>query len=206
MLSKLLPKIAYISVLFLLISSLHSQNKTLDLVNDNALLLTSLNNGCDCCNTLNINTPFFEGKIILKDSTILIGKISINQLYQNNLIAILNVDNDYRAIDNKTIKEVVLLSPEHKETKFFNLNIDERLYRLVYQKHTIVSVYDASNKLQDNSLIGRLLVKENNMLTDTWNFWSSGPKNDLINYMNDRDNTNFKRRNFKSLDQIFAAL
>lgn len=206
MISKLLPKIVYTSVLFLLISSLHSQNKALGFINANALLLNSLNNDCDCCNTLNINTPFFEGKIILKDSTILMGKISANQLYRNKLITILNVDDDYQAIDNKTIKEVVLISPEHKETKFFNLNNDERLYRLVYQKHTILSVYDASNKLQDNSLIGRILVKENNILTDTWNFWSSGSKKDLINYRNDRDNTNFKRRDCKSLDEIFAAL
>jgi hypothetical protein len=181
-----------------------SKAQDFDALNASLLLLNISNNNCDCGNNLNTNRPFYDGKIILNNSTILEGKISVNQSFKSKMITIFNSADNYEPIDNKLIKEVVLLSTENKVTKFFNLNNDERLYRLVHQKDTLVSVYDSSNKLQDNSLIGRILIIENNTLTDTWNFWSSGPKKDLINYLNDRDDTTFKRRDFKCLDELFA--
>ncbi|WP_178985112.1 hypothetical protein [Winogradskyella helgolandensis] len=156
-----------------------------------------------------MNQPFYEGKIILKDSTVYIGKINVNQPFENKMITILNIDNNYTPIDNALIKEVHLEHTENKnltETKFINLNSDERLYRLIYQNESLVTVYDSSNKLLDDLLVGRIIIKENNTLIDTWNFWSSGPKKDLINYINERDFTNFKQRNFKSLNDLFAKL
>ncbi|MBU2927073.1 hypothetical protein [Winogradskyella psychrotolerans] len=156
-----------------------------------------------------MNQPFYEGKIILKDSTVYTGKIAVNQPFENKMITILNIDKNYAPIDNALIKEVHLEHTENKnltETKFINLNSDERLYRLIYQNESLVTVYDSSNKLLDDLLVGRIIIKENNTLTDTWSFWSSGPKKDLINYINERDFTNFKRRNFKSLNDIFAKL
>ena len=55
-------------------------------------------------------------------------------------------------------------------------------------------------------LVGRVFIKENNILTDTFNFWSSGEKKDIINYINERDETKYKRGDFKSLDELFSKL
>ncbi len=206
----ILKKIYLLLALLLFTSfyfSLKAQNS--DLISASLTLLNSVNNDCDCCHTLNMNQPFYEGKIILKDSTVYIGKINVNQPFENKMITILNIDNNYTPIDNALIKEVHLEHTENKnltETKFINLNSDERLYRLIYQNESLVTVYDSSNKLLDDLLVGRIIIKENNTLIDTWNFWSSGPKKDLINYINERDFTNFKQRNFKSLNDLFAKL
>ncbi|WP_179319747.1 hypothetical protein [Winogradskyella helgolandensis] len=206
----ILKKIYLLLALLLFTSfyfSLKAQNS--DLINASLSLLNSVNNGCDCCNTLNMNQPFYEGKIILKDNTVYTGKISVNQPFENKMITILNIDNNYTPIDNALIKEVHLEHTENKnltETKFINLNSDERLYRLIYLNESLVTVYDSSNKLFDDLLVGRIIIKENNTLTDTWNFWSSGPKKDLINYINERDFTNFKQRDFESLNDLFAKL
>ncbi|WP_412561125.1 hypothetical protein [Winogradskyella sp. MIT101101] len=207
MISKNLPAFLLLFLIVIYSPSLKAQD--LDLINANLLLINSQSSDCDCCNTLDINKPFYEGEIVLKDSTVLIGKISVNQPFKNKLITIFKSDDDYEPIDNGTIKEVNLSYTQNKitkEIKFLNVNEDERLYRLVFQKGNNISVYDSSDKLKDNSLVGRVLVKENNVLTDTWNFWSSGSKKDLINYLNKRDGTDYKRRDFKSLDDLFAKL
>ncbi|WP_225035810.1 hypothetical protein [Winogradskyella sp. SM1960] len=201
-------KLSLISILFALISnSIYSQNKALELAN--ALLISNLNSDCNCHNTINTNQPFFEGKVILKDSSVYKGNISINQPFENKMFTILKIDNTYNPLENDLIKEVHLTHTEEetpKETKYINLNSDERLYRLIYKNDDLVSAYDASNEPFDKSLIGRIFIKENKTLTDTWNFWSSGPKKDVINYINDRDDTNYKRRDFESLNDLFAKL
>lgn len=205
-------KLHSLLILFLLvISSPNLKAQNLELINTSLQLLNSVNSNCncDCIHTLDINHPFFEGKITLKDSTVLVGKISVNQYYQNRLITIFNNNDQYEPIDNEIIKDVNLRHDENqitKETKFQNISEDNRLYRLVHQKDSNISVYDSSDIPQENSLVGKVYVKENNSITDTWNFWTSGPKKDLINYLNDRDGTNYKRRDFKALDDLFAML
>ncbi|WP_418636708.1 hypothetical protein [Winogradskyella sp.] len=205
-------KLHSLLILFLLvISSPNLKAQNLELINTSLQLLNSVNSNCncDCIHTLDINHPFFEGKITLKDSTVLVGKISVNQYYQNRLITIFNNNDQYEPIDNEIIKDVNLRHDENqitKETKFQNISEDNRLYRLVHQKDSSISVYDSSDNPQENSLVGKVYVKENNSITDTWNFWTSGPKKDLINYLNDRDGTNYKRRDFKALDDLFAML
>lgn len=202
------------TVLFLFIFAIFSFNlkaQDLDLINTNILLINSLDNSCDCdcSNTLDISKPFYNGNIILNDDTVLNGQVSINHLFNNNRITIYYNDNTYEPIDNDLIKEVNISHQKNEiisETTFFNLNNDGKLYRLVYQKDSEISVYDSSTNPEENSLIGRVYVKENDTIIDTWNFWSSGSKKDLINYLNDRDGTNYKRRDFKSLDDLFSML
>ena len=209
MISKKIPTVLFL--FSLVISSSHLKAQNLELMNASLQLLNSVNSSCncDCTETLNINSPFFEGQLILKDETVYNGKISINQPYQNKLITILNLDNNYVPIDNDLIKDVIFRRTENEnetETKFTNLNSDDRLYRLIFQNESLVRVYDSSNELLDNSLAGRIIIEENNIITDTWNFWSSSPKKDVINYLNNRDNTNYKRRDFESLNDLFAKL
>jgi hypothetical protein len=108
--------------------------------------MNSINSSSDCNSYLNINQTFYEGKVILKDSSTLKGKISVNQLFENKLITILNTDNEYQPINNQKIKEVVLFHEDGKISKFLNLNKDERLYRLVFKKNNKVSLYDSSDE------------------------------------------------------------
>jgi len=209
MISKKIPTV--LCLFILVISSSHLKAQNLELMNASLQLLNSVNNSCncDCSEMLNINSTYFEGQLILKDETVYNGKISINQPYQNKLITILNIDNTYLPIDNGLIKDVIFRRTENEnetETKFTNLNSDDRLYRLIFQNESLVRVYDSSNALLDNSLVGRIIIEENNTVTDTWNFWSSGPKKDVINYLNNRDNANYKRRDFESLNDLFVKL
>ncbi|NRR92587.1 hypothetical protein HSX10_13520 [Winogradskyella undariae] len=205
-------KIHSFLLIFLLIVYSHNiKAQNLELINASLQLLNSINNSsnCECSQTLNIDRPLYDGKIILKDSTILTGRISVNHHFDNKMITVLNENYAYKLIDNEMIKEVEIINHENEitvETKFINLNKDEKLYRLVYQKNSKISIYDSSDSPQNNSLVGKVFVKENNIITDTWNFWTSGPKKDLINYLNDREGTNYKIRDFKSLNDLFVKL
>jgi hypothetical protein len=204
---KLHPKYFFICLFSIVTCICYSQNKSLELINSLSLLSNNLDS--DTCDYVNLNKPSFDGQIVLKDSTILIGELILNQTYKNKLITILNTDNDPKLIDNNTIKEVILLNSNNSKeptTKFFKINDDNKLYRLVYTNKNQLYVYDSSNKPFDNSLEGRVFIEENNILTDTWNFWSPGAKKDIINYLNKRDGTNYKRREFKSLDALFSKL
>lgn len=197
--------------LLLVISTLSSKAQNFELINASLQLLNSANNSCscDCIANLNTNVPFYEGKITLKDRTVLTGEISVNQQFQNTLITLFKSDDQYEAIANATIKDVSIFNSDTiltDVTKFVNINDDDRLYRLVYDNADETRVYDSSSKLTDTDLVGRIFIIKHNTLIDTWNFWSSGPKKDLINYLNDRDDTTYKRRDFESLTDLFAKL
>lgn len=135
-----------LTLVFFLMSNTYSQNKNSELLNTYTFLMNSINSSSDCNSYLNINQTFYEGKVILKDSSTLKGKISVNQLFENKLITILNTDNEYQPINNQKIKEVVLFHEDGKISKFLNLNKDERLYRLVFKKNNKVSLYDSSDE------------------------------------------------------------
>ena len=62
-------------------------------------------------------------------------------------------------------------------------------------------IYDESSKPTTN-LVGEIFVKEELNLKSLYNFWSSGPKQDLINYINERDNKSFRKKDFKNIDEF----
>lgn len=207
MISQFRTKLFFIGFLLSFMFTMHSQNKNLELINASLLLLNSVNSDCDCNNCLAINQPFYKGKIILKDSTILIGEIRVNQPFDNKLVSIFYTNEEYSVIANKKIKEIIFTAPDvSKETKFISIIDDDVLYRQIYKKDSSLSVYDSSSKPFHDKLVGKVYIEENSTLIDTWNFWSSSSKKDVINYLNERDATNYKNRDFKSLDQLFAKL
>lgn len=150
--------------------------------------------------------PFFEGNIELKNGDVLYGKVSINKSIYGNYMAIYNSDSETRYIPNHTIAQVFLKNKRGEATKFIAINDDGKLYRSVFSNTSNTTIYDTSKKPFDNRLVGEVIIESNGVYESIFNFWSSGPKQDLINYLKKRDGIAYKRRDFKSIQQLFAAL
>ena len=187
----------FVILFFCLFSfSLVAQQAQLDMLN---LVNTQLQNANDI--------SFYNGKVNLKDNNSIDGRVSINNKRFGEYFTIVRTKDSCVYIPNAKINSVVL-NENHKgttiETKFELLNDGDKLYRQIYHNNTKnVTVYDSSEKPFRNRLGYGVFVKEKDLLTYTYNFWSSGPKKDLINYINKRDKTKFKRRDFKSLQELF---
>lgn len=151
--------------------------------------------------------PFFKGVIHLKSGDSLAGELSLNNFENKEYSTILQQKNKQVVISNQTIKEVILYADNtSSKTKFYAIKEDQQLYREVYKKDKETIVYDSSNQPFEGKLISSVYVQQNGKLIDTFNFWTSGPKKDLVNYLNKRDGKKYKNRDFKSLDDLFAKL
>jgi len=146
---------------------------------------------------------YYSGKIILKSQDTLVGAVSLNYRINEDFVTLINDGTQEQKIPNEKIEKIVLLK-DNAFTEFESIENSKLLYRIVHSGKT--KIYDSSSKPLNGSLISGVFVKENNQVYDLFDFWSSGPKQDLITYINKRDNANFKRRDFKSTDEIFAYL
>jgi hypothetical protein len=158
----------------------------------------------------NDDVYFYEGKINLKDNNSIDGSISINNKRYGKYLTIVRTKDSCIFIPNTKINSVILYENNKNttvETKFEALNNDNKLYRQVFHNDKKnITIYDSSKKPYRNRLGYGVYVKENGLTTYTYNFWSSGPKKDLINYLNKRDKTKYKRRDFKSIDDLFQKI
>ena len=195
---RLTKQITLLFILFISFSS-RSQEADLDYINLQTIFLNDLNN----------EASFFEGQIHLKDNTTLNGLVSLNRSHYGEYVTVIRNDDGCRNIPNQNIDHVLLFdnnAESNSKTTFLQINEDGKLYRLVYQNEKGTSVYDTSNRPFDELLIGEVVVQENDALNYIFDFWTSGPKKDLINYINKRDGKTYKRRDFKSLSTLFACL
>ncbi len=193
-------KLKHFYLLVCILATFNSQAQT---ANDQATNYLNL----QLVGVFNNDTPeFYNGIITLLDGTVLTGDISLNHVNNKTYNTIIVQDNDWVYIPNKTIKDVVLNSDQDDKTKFTVIKEDAILYREVYKKNEDVSVYDSSIRPFENRLTDKVYVKENNTVTNTFDFWTSGPKKDLVNYINNRDGSTYRNRDFKSLDELFAKL
>jgi len=176
--------------------SLVAQEEQIDLIN---LQLQNSN-----------ETYFYDGTINLKDNSTIEGRISLNNKRYGEYFTIVKTKDSCIFVPNTNVNSVVLYETNKNttvETKFEALNDDDKLYRQIFHNDKKnVTIYDSSKKPYRNQLGYGVFVKENELLTYTHNFWSSGPKKDLINYLNKRDKTKYRRRDFKSLDALFEKI
>lgn len=186
----------FIFLLFLIFSVNLNAQKNDDIVN----FLTVYNNYL--YNNDNYN-PFFEGVINFKNGKSVKGKISLNYFENDKYSAILKQDDNWKIIPNSEIENVVLHDNDNSETKFSAINDDGILYRQVYKKNNENFIYDSSNKPLENSLIAPVWIKKKDSLINTFDFWTWGPKKDLINYLSERDGKKYKSRDFKSLKELY---
>ncbi|RZK08837.1 MAG: hypothetical protein EOO46_13920 [Flavobacterium sp.] len=147
---------------------------------------------------------YYPGKIILKSNDTLVGKISLNYRIKENFSALFNDGAKEVKIPNESIGKIILSNRNNEWTEFESLDNSKQLYRILYSGK--VKIYDSSSKPQGGNLVSGVFIKENDKVYSLFNFWSSGPKQDLIDYINKRDGENFKRRDFKNSDEIFAYL
>lgn len=156
-------------------------------------------------NTLNDqNINFFNGKISLNDNTTLTGEISLNHKHNGVYTTILKSGDLCKYIPNNMISTVIL---NENKTTFIAINNSIKLYREVFKNTTKnIVVYDTSEAPFNGALIAEVFVKENDQVTNTFDFWTSGPKQDLINYLRKRDRVQYKRKDFNSLQDIFETL
>jgi len=155
------------------------------------------------------NFAFFDGEIHLKNNETLKGRISLNHLHNNIYSTSIRTKDGCSYIPNTTIDNVVLYKNERYkqvETRFIPIEGYSKLFREVFKKDNKTAIYDLLEKPFDGKILSGVYVKENDTMEYVYNFWSSGPKKDLINYINKRDNKAYKRRDFKTLESLFAAL
>jgi len=197
----IIPFVASFLLLFLS-TPIHAQKDS------NASALEALN----LINTLNLtnnSTNFYEGEVHLKNNESFKGLISINKIQNGEYSTLINLEDGCKYVPNKNIKNVVLFGKskdQQNETVFVMLQNKRKLYRELYTKDSKNGIYDLLEKPFDWKIMSDVLIMEDNALTSVYNFWSSGPKKDIINYINKRDNKKYKRRDFKSLEKLFAAL
>lgn len=194
---KYLFKYFCLSITIILSINLSAQNKD-ELTNLNTILTNEIHN--------NSYNPFFEGSITLKNGDILTGEISLNNIENKEYSAIYNQNGDWQYIPNYKIKKATLYSENKPETNFYTIKEDNIMYREVYKKNEDLIVFDSSNKPFENKLISAVLVKDKDTLINTFEFWTSSSKKDLINYINNRDGVSYRNRDFKSLDELFEKL
>lgn len=159
--------------------------------------------------TINDEIYFYDGLINLKNNEILEGSISLNHIKDGKYSVILRTKDSCTYISNEDIEDVVLLEKNKhnvSQTRFVLLENHQKLLRELYFKDSENAIYDAMEKPFDGSVMNDVYVKENGSLIRLFDFWTSGPKKALINYINKRDNKKYKRRDFKSLEQLFATL
>ncbi|RZJ99898.1 MAG: hypothetical protein EOO46_21620 [Flavobacterium sp.] len=147
---------------------------------------------------------YYPGKIILKSNDTLVGRISLNYRTKENFSALFNDGAKDVKIPNERIGKIIFSDRNNEVTEFESLDNSKQLYRILYSGK--VKIYDSSSRPQGGNLVGGVFIKEDNQIYSLFNFWSSGPKQDIIDYINKRDGVNFKRRDFKSSDEIFAYL
>ncbi|WP_298511719.1 hypothetical protein [uncultured Kordia sp.] len=153
---------------------------------------------------------FYNGRIHLKDNTVLEGRVSINDRRYGEHFTVVRMKDSCKYIPNTKINAVIMYEEKDDviiETKFEALDHGDKLYReIFYNEKKNITVYDSFERPFKNHLGYGVFVKENGVITNTYDFWTSGPKKDLINYINKRDKTKYKRRDFKTLQDLFDKL
>lgn len=148
---------------------------------------------------------FYDGIIHLKDGNSVHGEVALNEEENRENFTILKNSNKWEYINNTEIDHVILFDEKDAKTTFYLQPERNVLLRKIYRQNG-KTLFDSANFPFDNRLIAPVYVEENDSLINTFNFWTSGPKKDLVNYINDRDGKKYKNRDFKTLDDLFKKL
>lgn len=145
---------------------------------------------------------FHKGEIIMNDMTVIKGLVNINYRQKKKLVTVVKSEDKISYIPNSEILLVTISSKNNDnllENSFEKIEVNGKLYRIVGNGKR--KIYDESSKPTTN-LVGEIFVKEESNLESLYNFWSSGPKQDLINYINKRDNKDFRKKDFNNIDEL----
>ena len=202
--SKITQRIAaFVLLLFMITANGQTKHKS----NSSVIALETLNL-ITFLSTLNdYPNDFYQGEMTLNDGSIIIGYFSLNNSIADNYIVLHDDGETYNYYCKDEINDVMLYNPNSDANTMFNfIKDDGKLYRKVFDNNIDVIVYDTANYPFDNKLVNEVIIDVNNQLIETWNFWTSGPKHDLIKYLRERDDVRYKRSDFKTLDDIFRRL
>lgn len=195
--SKIIKKSLVVLLFLCFVSKAKAQSNDLNLIN----FITIQN--------LSEDISFFEGKLILENNEVLTGNISINHNNKEDYETILQTDKGYAYISNEDIASITLFGSENDElyeSEFVKFENSNKFYRELYKKDDANAIYDLLEQPFDNKTMNDVYVLEDNELISINNFWSSGPKKDVINYINKRDGTNYKRKDFETLNELLSKL
>jgi len=202
--SKITQRIAaFVLLLFMITANGQTKHKS----NSSVIALETLNL-ITFLSTLNdYPNDFYQGEMTLNDGSIIIGYFSLNNSIADNYVVLHDDGETYNYYCKDEINDVMLYNPNSDANTMFNfIKDDGKLYRKVFDNNMDVIVYDTANYPFDNKLVNEVIIDVNNQLIETWNFWTSGPKHDLIKYLRERDDVRYKRSDFKTLDDIFRRL
>ncbi|WP_028281906.1 hypothetical protein [Olleya marilimosa] len=202
--SKITQRIAaFVLLLFMITANGQTKHKS----NSSVIALETLNL-ITFLSTLNdYPNDFYQGEMTLNDGSIIIGYFSLNNSIADNYVVLHDDGETYNYYCKDEINDVMLYNPNSDANTMFNfIKDDGKLYRKVFDNNIDVIVYDTANYPFDNKLVNEVIIDVNNQLIETWNFWTSGPKHDLIKYLRERDDVRYKRSDFKTLNDIFRRL
>ncbi len=149
---------------------------------------------------------FYPGQMILADGWLVEGEIAMNLREGNDFVTILLTEEEEIAYNNSEIDLIKLYNENEGFTSFTKLPGRASFSREVFRKNDSLTVYDSGYRPFTDNLRGQVFVKDGEEITNTWNFWTSSSEKDLINYLSDRDGVKYRRRDFNSLEEIFAKL
>lgn len=148
---------------------------------------------------------FYEGKLLLTNSDTLSGLVSLNFSKDRKYFTQVKDGGNLHVISNGEISKVILYATykgQKAATNFEKLSDDGKFYRILGVGE--VTVYDCSIRPFTGNIVSEVFVKEHNSVRSLFNFWSSGAKQDLVDYINEKENKKFKKRDFKSAEELIA--
>ncbi len=148
---------------------------------------------------------FYQGEVILNNKTVVKGLVSINHRQKQQLVTIVKSTDNISYIPNSEIELVTISKSNNNnrtENSFEKIDTSGKLYRIVGNGKR--KIYDESSKPTTN-LVGEVFIKDGLNIISLYNFWSSGPKQDLVNYINKRDNKDFTKRDFNTIDELISV-
>jgi hypothetical protein len=149
---------------------------------------------------------FYPGEMILADGWLVTGEIAINIRDGNDLINIILTEDEEIVLEPDEIDIIKLYDERNGYTQFEKLPGRRLFSRLVFEKNESFKVYDSGYRPFTDNLRGRVFIETENEVKDLWSFWTGSSEKDLINYINDRDNQNYRRRDFETVQNIFDKL
>lgn len=149
---------------------------------------------------------FYDGTVTLNNNEVLTGAISLNLKTNKTYFTVIDDGTSIRYIPNTEIAQIALINKNNTalgtESVFEKLGDGSRLYRRIAKGS--VAVYDSSSRPFEGNMVSGVFIKDDNKVHSIFNFWTSGAKQDLLNYINKRDNTKYKRSDFKSVTDLIA--
>lgn len=148
-----------------------------------------------------------EGFVVLNSSDTLKGEIQLGKRQKSKDGLSIKTNGGKQFIAYSELSLVRLFAADSKMTSrnytdFMRINSKARIWRKVGEGN--IEVFDDLPLTDERpgKYGSEIVVKENGCYKNLWNFWSGSTKADVVNYINDKYQQNFRKRDFTLKEAI----